>query len=179
MEDGWCVTVNTTPPATTAKSANRSSTTGPGGERRPTAPTSVCVSLPPHVCPVTDDFTASREILVHLQLFHCYLFRVFYCETLRLSACECSGKSAECFFDAELYRATGHGGHCRNCADNTDGPNCERCLDNYYRDPGASRCLPCLCNPVGEWCTLESVCVCECDRLFSRCFECLLIIFSI
>lgn len=67
-----------------------------------------------------------------------------------LSACNCNGKSSECYFDAELYRATGHGGHCKNCADNTDGPNCERCLDNYYRDQSGSRCLPCVCNTVGE-----------------------------
>ena len=65
-------------------------------------------------------------------------------------ACNCNGKSGECYFDAELYRATGHGGHCRNCADNTDGPNCERCLDNYYRDQSGSRCLPCSCNSIGE-----------------------------
>ncbi|XP_071389036.1 laminin subunit gamma-1-like, partial [Centroberyx affinis] len=60
--------------------------------------------------------------------------------------CDCNGKSSECYFDSELYRATGHGGHCRGCADNTDGPNCERCLDNYYRDQSGSRCLSCSCN---------------------------------
>ncbi|TMS01279.1 Laminin subunit gamma-1 [Larimichthys crocea] len=62
--------------------------------------------------------------------------------------CDCNGKSSECYFDKELYRATGHGGHCRNCADNTGGPNCERCLENYYRDQSGSRCLPCSCNTV-------------------------------
>lgn len=66
------------------------------------------------------------------------------------SACSCNGKSSECFFDGELYRATGHGGHCRNCADNTDGPNCERCLENYHRDPDGDRCRPCGCSAVGE-----------------------------
>lgn len=70
---------------------------------------------------------------------------------LSLSACDCNGKSSECYFDAELYRATGHGGHCRNCADNTDGPKCERCLDNYYREQSGGRCLPCGCNTVGEF----------------------------
>ncbi|XP_039858413.1 laminin subunit gamma-1 [Simochromis diagramma] len=89
--------------------------------------------------------------------------------------CECSGKSAECFFDAELYRATGHGGHCRNCADNTDGPNCERCLDNYYRDPGASRCLPCLCNPVGSvspQCDDRGMCACKPGVTGEKCDRC-------
>ncbi|XP_063317013.2 laminin subunit gamma-1-like [Pelmatolapia mariae] len=86
--------------------------------------------------------------------------------------CECNGKSAECHFDAELYRATGHGGHCRNCADNTDGPNCERCLDNYYRDPDASRCLPCLCNPVGSvslQCDDRGVCACKAGVTGEKC----------
>lgn len=67
-----------------------------------------------------------------------------------VSACDCNRKSSDCYFDAELYRATGHGGHCRNCADNTDGPNCERCLDNYHRDQSGNRCLPCNCNSIGE-----------------------------
>ncbi|KAA0719380.1 Laminin subunit gamma-1 [Triplophysa tibetana] len=62
--------------------------------------------------------------------------------------CNCNGKSAECYFNAELYRATGHGGHCINCIDNTDGPNCERCLENYYRDASGQRCLSCSCKPV-------------------------------
>uniref|UniRef100_A0A8D0DGP9 Laminin, gamma 1 n=1 Tax=Sander lucioperca TaxID=283035 RepID=A0A8D0DGP9_SANLU len=88
--------------------------------------------------------------------------------------CDCNGKSSECFYDAELYRATGHGGHCRNCADNTDGPNCERCLDNYYREGGSSRCLACSCNTVGSespQCDSRGVCACKpgvggekCDR---------------
>uniref|UniRef100_A0A668VN11 Laminin subunit gamma-1 n=1 Tax=Oreochromis aureus TaxID=47969 RepID=A0A668VN11_OREAU len=89
--------------------------------------------------------------------------------------CECNGKSAECYFDAELYRATGHGGHCRNCADNTDGPNCERCLDNYYRDPGASRCLPCLCNPVGSvspQCDDRGMCACKPGVTGEKCDRC-------
>lgn len=89
--------------------------------------------------------------------------------------CECNGKSAECYFDAELYRATGHGGHCRNCADNTDGPNCERCLDNYYRDPGASRCLPCLCNPVGSMspqCDDRGMCACKPGVTGEKCDRC-------
>uniref|UniRef100_A0A8B9RND4 Laminin, gamma 1 n=1 Tax=Astyanax mexicanus TaxID=7994 RepID=A0A8B9RND4_ASTMX len=99
--------------------------------------------------------------------------------------CNCNGKSGECYFDSELYRATGHGGHCRNCADNTDGPNCERCLDNYYRDGSGQRCLPCSCNPVDAhtFCTcgrgnkyLQHPCSCnpagstqECDVNTGRC----------
>ncbi|KAJ7344833.1 hypothetical protein JRQ81_000783, partial [Phrynocephalus forsythii] len=29
--------------------------------------------------------------------------------------CNCNGRSHECFFDPELYRSTGHGGHCIGC----------------------------------------------------------------
>lgn len=89
--------------------------------------------------------------------------------------CDCNGKSAECYFDAELYRATGHGGHCRNCADNTDGPNCERCLDNYYRDPSGSRCLPCLCSTVGSMspqCDDRGMCACKPGVTGEKCDRC-------
>ncbi|KAM7399997.1 hypothetical protein PAMA_004607 [Pampus argenteus] len=90
-------------------------------------------------------------------------------------ACDCNGKSSECFFDAELYRATGHGGHCKNCADNTDGPNCERCLDNYYRDQSGSRCLPCGCSDIGSespQCDIRGVCVCKPGVTGEKCDRC-------
>lgn len=66
------------------------------------------------------------------------------------TACNCNGRSQECYFDAELYRSTGHGGHCIGCLDNTDGPNCERCRENFYRLGSEEGCLPCNCNPVGK-----------------------------
>uniref|UniRef100_A0A673GN31 Laminin subunit gamma-1 n=1 Tax=Sinocyclocheilus rhinocerous TaxID=307959 RepID=A0A673GN31_9TELE len=89
--------------------------------------------------------------------------------------CNCNGKSGECYFDPELYRATGHGGHCRNCADNTDGPNCERCLDNYYRDPSGQRCLSCSCNPVGSLstqCDNTGRCSCKPGVIGDKCDRC-------
>ncbi|XP_059200059.1 laminin subunit gamma-1 isoform X2 [Centropristis striata] len=89
--------------------------------------------------------------------------------------CDCNGKSSECYFDAELYRARGHGGHCRNCADNTDGPNCERCLDNYYRDASGSRCLACSCNTVGSespQCDNRGVCACKPGVSGEKCDRC-------
>uniref|UniRef100_A0A8C1KJY5 Laminin, gamma 1 n=1 Tax=Cyprinus carpio TaxID=7962 RepID=A0A8C1KJY5_CYPCA len=89
--------------------------------------------------------------------------------------CNCNGKSGECYFDSELYRATGHGGHCRNCADNTDGPNCERCLDNYYRDPSGQRCLSCSCNPVGSLstqCDNTGRCSCKPGVTGDKCDRC-------
>ncbi|XP_026061619.1 laminin subunit gamma-1 [Carassius auratus] len=89
--------------------------------------------------------------------------------------CNCNGKSGECYYDPELYRATGHGGHCRNCADNTDGPNCERCLDNYYRDPSGQRCLSCGCNPVGSvstQCDNTGRCSCKPGVMGDKCDRC-------
>uniref|UniRef100_A0A8C2ZDC0 Laminin, gamma 1 n=1 Tax=Cyclopterus lumpus TaxID=8103 RepID=A0A8C2ZDC0_CYCLU len=89
--------------------------------------------------------------------------------------CDCNGKSSECFFDAELYRASGHGGHCTNCADSTDGPNCERCLDHYHREAGGSRCLPCSCNTVGSespQCDNRGVCACKPGVTGEKCDRC-------
>ncbi|XP_048845494.1 laminin subunit gamma-1 [Brienomyrus brachyistius] len=90
-------------------------------------------------------------------------------------ACNCHGKSSECFFDSELYRATGHGGHCRNCADNTDGPNCERCQDNYYRESANGYCSPCNCNTVGSLstqCDNSGRCSCKTGVFGDKCDRC-------
>ncbi|KAM6918887.1 laminin subunit gamma-1 [Xenentodon cancila] len=89
--------------------------------------------------------------------------------------CSCNGRSSECYFDAELYRATGHGGHCRNCADNTDGPNCERCLDYYYREHMDGPCRPCSCSPVGSespQCDSRGVCACKPGVTGEKCDRC-------
>ncbi|XP_012368221.2 laminin subunit gamma-1, partial [Octodon degus] len=63
--------------------------------------------------------------------------------------CDCNGRSQECYFDPELYRSTGHGGHCTNCRENTDGANCERCRENFFRLGNQGACSPCHCSPVG------------------------------
>nr|CAD27803.1 lamC1 [Tetraodon nigroviridis] len=89
--------------------------------------------------------------------------------------CSCNGKSSECFFDGELYRATGHGGHCRNCADNTDGPNCERCRENHHRDLNGERCLACGCSAVGSeslQCDSRGVCTCKPGVTGDKCDRC-------
>ncbi|GCB72288.1 hypothetical protein scyTo_0006235 [Scyliorhinus torazame] len=89
--------------------------------------------------------------------------------------CNCHGKSAECFFDSELYRATGHGGHCRNCIENTDGPNCERCRADFYRQGPDAQCLPCNCNPVGSistQCENYGRCSCKPGVMGDKCNHC-------
>lgn len=68
-----------------------------------------------------------------------------------LTACNCNGHSSECTFDRELFRSTGHGGHCHHCRDHTAGPHCERCERNYYRWAPRTPCQPCDCHPAGEW----------------------------
>lgn len=67
------------------------------------------------------------------------------------TACNCNGFSKRCFFDKELYRQTGHGGHCLDCSDNRDGPNCERCRENYYARSVDSYCIACNCNEIGKF----------------------------
>ena len=65
-------------------------------------------------------------------------------------ACNCNGYSERCFFDKELYKITGHGGHCLDCRANRDGPNCERCRENYYQHPEDDYCVACNCNEIGK-----------------------------
>ena len=69
-----------------------------------------------------------------------------------IPACNCNGFSDRCYFDKELYKATGHGGHCYDCRDNRDGANCERCRENFYAGPEDEICVPCNCNEIGKSC---------------------------
>ncbi|XP_077778709.1 laminin subunit gamma-3 isoform X1 [Podarcis muralis] len=89
--------------------------------------------------------------------------------------CNCSGRSDECFYDWELYRRTGHGGHCRNCQDNTDGPHCERCRQNFYRWDTQAACQPCSCNPAGSLnpqCDSSGACECKATVAGWKCERC-------
>uniref|UniRef100_A0A7M4FT88 Laminin subunit gamma 3 n=1 Tax=Crocodylus porosus TaxID=8502 RepID=A0A7M4FT88_CROPO len=89
--------------------------------------------------------------------------------------CNCSGHSDECFYDRELYRSTGHGGHCRHCRDNTDGPRCERCRPNFYRWDGWAACQPCSCNVAGSLqlqCDSSGACPCKATVTGWKCERC-------
>ncbi|XP_044848953.1 laminin subunit gamma-3 [Mauremys mutica] len=89
--------------------------------------------------------------------------------------CNCSGRSVECFYDRELYRRTGHGGHCLKCQDNTDGPHCERCRQNYYRWDGQTACQPCNCNAAGSLrlqCDNSGACDCKASVTGWKCERC-------
>uniref|UniRef100_A0A8C5X712 Laminin subunit gamma 1 n=1 Tax=Malurus cyaneus samueli TaxID=2593467 RepID=A0A8C5X712_9PASS len=90
-------------------------------------------------------------------------------------SCDCNGRSQECYFDPELYRATGHGGHCTACAGNTDGARCERCRDSFYRLASDEACLPCSCNPVGSLstqCDSYGQCSCKPGVMGDKCDRC-------
>ncbi|KAH0618289.1 hypothetical protein JD844_017345 [Phrynosoma platyrhinos] len=63
--------------------------------------------------------------------------------------CDCNGKSRQCMFDIELLRRTGNGYLCLNCIDNTEGANCERCKEGFYRQHDHNSCVACNCNPTG------------------------------
>ncbi|KAK6470867.1 laminin subunit gamma-3-like [Huso huso] len=89
--------------------------------------------------------------------------------------CNCSGRSEDCHFDAELYRGTGHGGHCVNCRDGTAGPNCERCKENFHRSSPKDACLPCNCSVVGSsslQCGGDGNCICKLSVTGEKCDSC-------
>ncbi|MGH0138752.1 UNVERIFIED_CONTAM: hypothetical protein FKN15_019312 [Acipenser sinensis] len=90
-------------------------------------------------------------------------------------SCNCSGRSEDCHFDAELYRGTGHGGHCVNCRDGTAGPNCERCKENFHRSSPKDACLPCNCSVVGSsslQCGGDGNCICKLSVTGEKCDSC-------
>ncbi|KFD47979.1 hypothetical protein M514_11156 [Trichuris suis] len=96
-------------------------------------------------------------------------------------ACDCNGLSNRCYFDEQLYKKTGRGGHCIDCAGNTRGVHCETCLENYWRREGEKTCTPCNCSEVGSvhtQCDQSGQCVCKpgvggqhCDRCLPGYFE--------
>uniref|UniRef100_A0A8C9PXX5 Laminin EGF-like domain-containing protein n=1 Tax=Spermophilus dauricus TaxID=99837 RepID=A0A8C9PXX5_SPEDA len=92
------------------------------------------------------------------------------------TACNCSGRSEECTFDRELFRSTGHGGHCHHCRDHTAGPHCERCAENFYHWDQRKPCQPCDCHPAGSLrlqCDDVGTCVCKPTVTGWKCDRCL------
>ncbi|XP_050682975.1 basement membrane-specific heparan sulfate proteoglycan core protein isoform X5 [Leptidea sinapis] len=87
----------------------------------------------------------------------------------RCGPCNCNGKSSDCHPET---------GVCYNCADNTDGPNCEVCRDGYERDysnncvysggrtelPDTGNQLSCNCDPRGEALPCDENGYCNCKQ---------------
>lgn len=74
--------------------------------------------------------------------------------------CDCNNLTLDC--DAR-------NGICINCAGNSEGPSCERCMPGYYGDPMRSiPCLPCECptqtNSFSHTCFLDTDGLPTCDN---------------
>ncbi|KAI1730594.1 laminin EGF domain-containing protein [Ditylenchus destructor] len=89
--------------------------------------------------------------------------------------CNCNNLSQRCFFDEKLFEATGHGGHCVDCAGNTKGPHCEQCVENHWRRPGEHYCVSCQCNEIGSedgQCDESGQCKCKPGVTGQHCDQC-------
>lgn len=82
-------------------------------------------------------------------IYHLYTTYTPFLLFVLILVCNCNGFADKCYFDRHLYNLTGQGGHCIDCRENRDGPNCERCKVNFYRRED-DRCVPCDCNPTGR-----------------------------
>ncbi|WAR30636.1 LAMC1-like protein [Mya arenaria] len=90
-------------------------------------------------------------------------------------SCDCNGMSNECYFDEELYKETGHGGHCTNCQDNRGGIHCEQCLPNHYIEQRTNRCTACNCDETGSedlQCDDSGQCQCKPGVTGQTCDQC-------
>ncbi|EFN65099.1 Laminin subunit gamma-1 [Camponotus floridanus] len=89
--------------------------------------------------------------------------------------CNCNGYSDRCYFDKELYKAMGHGGHCLDCRANRDGANCERCRENFYQRLEDDYCVACNCDEIGSrslQCNSKGKCQCKPGVTGDKCDRC-------
>ncbi|KAI5089365.1 laminin subunit gamma-3, partial [Silurus meridionalis] len=89
--------------------------------------------------------------------------------------CNCSERANDCVFDAELYRSTGSGGRCIGCRENTAGPHCEHCKENFYRSSPLLPCNDCSCSTMGSvslQCDEKGTCLCRPSVMGVRCDVC-------
>ncbi|TMS36985.1 hypothetical protein L596_004022 [Steinernema carpocapsae] len=103
--------------------------------------------------------------------------------------CNCHGHSHECVYEEELeekgqsldiHGRFDGGGRCLNCQHNTNGINCNKCADKFFRPVGkfwneTDVCHPCSCDPSkhnGK--CAEETGKCECLQQFvgENCDQC-------
>ncbi|XP_060900726.1 laminin subunit alpha-3-like isoform X1 [Labrus mixtus] len=74
--------------------------------------------------------------------------------------CQCFSHAFDCYYDPEVEKRGASldtfgrydgGGVCINCQHNTDGVNCEQCVEGFYRPYGVppespTGCIPCRCD---------------------------------
>lgn len=89
-------------------------------------------------------------IFLFCLFFLCFIHICSFTSFSYFLECNCSGLADECVFDAEQYRSTGSGGRCVGCRENTAGPHCERCRENFFRSFPQQPCHDCNCNAMGE-----------------------------
>lgn len=95
-----------------------------------------------------------------------------------ISECNCHNHAETCHFDPSLFAASGNrtGGVCDNCQHNTEGRNCEFCIEGYYQSNVTSLTDPRLDDPdvcQRKYCTLfwmwrfslwfSNILACDCE----------------
>uniref|UniRef100_A0A4W3KCB7 Laminin EGF-like domain-containing protein n=1 Tax=Callorhinchus milii TaxID=7868 RepID=A0A4W3KCB7_CALMI len=89
------------------------------------------------------------------------------------TACKCNRKASQCEWDPILFRNTGSGTRCLNCADNTEGLHCEKCIADHYRQTPGGRCLACGCDRMGSSCDDQGRCRCKAEGVIGdKCDRC-------
>ncbi|CAF0916506.1 unnamed protein product, partial [Brachionus calyciflorus] len=78
--------------------------------------------------------------------------------------CNCNSRSEVCQYDSNLNK-----GLCQNCANNSTGSNCERCLPNYFFNQTSNQCEKCVCNSNGVVSSQEKIISNYCDQTTGRC----------
>ncbi|XP_059201052.1 laminin subunit alpha-3-like [Centropristis striata] len=102
--------------------------------------------------------------------------------------CQCFSHAFDCYYDPEVEKRRASldtfgrydgGGVCINCQHNTDGVNCERCLEGFFRPFGVpsespTGCIPCRCDErTTAGCEMGSGrCICKPQFAGENCEHC-------
>uniref|UniRef100_UPI0037E92AE9 laminin subunit alpha-3-like n=1 Tax=Semicossyphus pulcher TaxID=241346 RepID=UPI0037E92AE9 len=103
-------------------------------------------------------------------------------------SCQCFSHAFDCYYDPEVEKRGASldtfgrydgGGVCINCQHYTDGVNCERCVEGFYRPYGIppespTGCIPCRCDErTTAGCEMGSGrCICKPQFTGENCDRC-------